>query len=263
MSHIICHACGEPGHKSNHCAVARRLAAEAIMRGQEPPQLDDAEEAAPGATAAPNLPTPPPTYTCFMCNQKGHFIRHCPLQPNNIAAAQAAAAKAAAPPPQAAASDANKLLINVIGQPYDLNPAIPQQGGNLGAVLPEANTEAQQPAAYIPFGKRPMEFVTCFKCRGKGHYANKCPFGNPQAGIPRSAFNPGQQQMGTTADGKVVPNMQLAVNQQMHHLMATGPRMVHDGPRMPFNPSDANTVPIGLGPGQAFPTQQIPIQQPS
>ena len=32
FAHIICHACGELGHKSTHCAVARRLAAEAAMR---------------------------------------------------------------------------------------------------------------------------------------------------------------------------------------------------------------------------------------
>lgn len=32
FAHIVCHACGEQGHKSTHCAVARRLAAEAAMR---------------------------------------------------------------------------------------------------------------------------------------------------------------------------------------------------------------------------------------
>ena len=32
FAHIVCHACGEMGHKSTHCAVARRLAAEAAMR---------------------------------------------------------------------------------------------------------------------------------------------------------------------------------------------------------------------------------------
>lgn len=227
------------------------------MRGQEPQQLADAEEAAPVAAAAQNLPVPPPTYTCFMCNQKGHFIRHCPMQPNNIAAAQAAAAKAAAPPPaQPAVPEANRLVLNVIGQPPVANPAVPQLGA-LSAVLPDASSEFP-PAAYIPFGKRPMEFVTCFKCRGKGHYANKCPFGNPQAGIPRSV-NPLQST--TLVDGKVVPNMQLAVNQQMHHLMATGGVAggPGQGPRMPFNPADMNSA----MPGHSMPGQQIAIQQPS
>ena len=32
FAHIVCHACGEQGHKSTHCAVARRLNAEAAMR---------------------------------------------------------------------------------------------------------------------------------------------------------------------------------------------------------------------------------------
>jgi len=188
MSHIICHACGEPGHKSNHCAVARRLAAEAIMRGEEPPVLEDAEPT--HQPTQPKLPVPPPTYTCFMCGEKGHFIRYCPKQPHNQATA--AAANQAAPQQNAA---------NVLGQSSGLNLQVNTQSADPSApIVPLA--DAAPPAAFIPFGKRPMEFVTCFKCRGKGHYANKCPFGNPQQGN-----KPFQQNQPPNMSNQQIPNI--------------------------------------------------------
>jgi cleavage and polyadenylation specificity factor subunit 4 len=128
-AHIVCHACGEQGHKSTHCAVARRLAAEAAMRGEPVPDFQETQ----------------------MITQLPSTIVH----PQN--------------PVQQILSTANP--------PQPINTNIIRPVGP----LPTAG------AAFVPFGKRPLEFVTCFKCRGKGHYANRCPFSanqRPPAGIP-------------------------------------------------------------------------------
>lgn len=143
QSHIICHACGEPGHKSTSCAVARRLAAEAVLRGDvvQMPDNPVVVQEQPAITSQPSTE---------------HSAAH-----ENV-------------------------------------------GGDIS-----------NPAAYIPFGKRPLEFVTCFKCRGKGHYANKCPFGqNAHAGLPKLPGQQGQQQPQT--------NMDRAVQQHMQHMVRTG-----------------------------------------
>eukprot|EP00112_Aurelia_sp_Birch-Aquarium-sp1_P005976 Seg1670.6 transcript_id=Seg1670.6/GoldUCD/mRNA.D3Y31 product="Cleavage and polyadenylation specificity factor subunit 4" protein_id=Seg1670.6/GoldUCD/D3Y31 len=39
----------------------------------------------------------------------------------------------------------------------------------------------------IQMPRRPLEFVTCFKCRQRGHYANRCPF---PAADPSGMFRP-------------------------------------------------------------------------
>jgi len=130
-AHIVCHACGEQGHKSTHCAVARRLAAEAAMRGEPIPDFQETAVTFPNPSILPQQ------------------IQH----------------------PQA---PIQQLVAASISQP--VNNVIKPVGA-----LPGAG------AAFVPFGKRPLEFVTCFKCRGKGHYANRCPFSANQraaAGLP-------------------------------------------------------------------------------
>jgi cleavage and polyadenylation specificity factor subunit 4 len=140
-AHIVCHACGEQGHKSTHCAVARRLAAEAAMRGEPIPDFQE-------------VTFSNPTMLSQQLQQ--------PQQPMQQLVAAAS-----------------------ISQP--INNVIKPVGA-----LPGAG------AAFVPFGKRPLEFVTCFKCRGKGHYANRCPFSANQraaGGIP-----PPQMHTITTTD---------------------------------------------------------------
>lgn len=141
FAHIVCHACGEQGHKSTHCAVARRLAAEAAMRGEPipefPPEAGSVPSSVPDAAAINTVPYQQP------------------------------------------------VPINPPGIPREKE--IPMQVNSMvKPVAPHNNTTG---AAFVPFGKRPLEFVTCFKCRGKGHYANRCPFSaaqRPPAGIPNT-----------------------------------------------------------------------------
>jgi len=170
FAHIVCHACGEQGHKSTHCAVARRLAAEAVMRGE----------------AVPEFPT-----------DAGNNAHNAPPSMGNGTAA-------------------------VTSQPYQIQMQVPPQP-NGGPPMPQGVNSYVKPvagAAFVPFGKRPLEFVTCFKCRGKGHYANRCPFSaaqRPPAGIPTSQFMggppppPGSNQ----ANGQGNPI-------EMHHLPPPG-----------------------------------------
>ncbi|XP_057310364.1 cleavage and polyadenylation specificity factor subunit 4-like [Hydractinia symbiolongicarpus] len=132
FAHIVCHACGEQGHKSTHCAVARRLAAEAAMRGETVPDFQSSTEAASETTNDAKQFPPPISYPAGIPRER---------------------------------SD---------GQPYPQPVVVQQPHPSAGA-------------AFVPFGKRPLEFVTCFKCRGKGHYANRCPFTAIQrsAGVPQ------------------------------------------------------------------------------
>jgi len=144
FAHIVCHACGELGHKSTHCAVARRLAAEAAMRGE------------PSQTPAESTDT----------------VTTDPIDMSNMTNEQA------------------RLM-------QQSHPAgIPRERTDLQHqnIVPQVVRPDQiQSAAFVPYGKRPLEFVTCFKCRGKGHYANRCPFTTmqrPPAGIPTSFPHP-------------------------------------------------------------------------
>ncbi|XP_002156784.1 cleavage and polyadenylation specificity factor subunit 4 isoform X1 [Hydra vulgaris] len=135
FSHIVCHACGEQGHKSTHCAVARRLAAEAAMRGE---------------AVAPSIE--PLSYISQEISQQQQFIY---------------------------SSAQNQIS----GLPRGILPSITNN-----SVMKTADAGA----AFVPFGKRPLEFVTCYKCRGKGHYANRCPFTSIQrpTGMPNSFRSP-------------------------------------------------------------------------
>ncbi|XP_066917372.1 cleavage and polyadenylation specificity factor subunit 4-like [Clytia hemisphaerica] len=139
FAHIVCHACGEQGHKSTHCAVARRLNAEAAMRGETVPDAQSTTQQTEETTNPTENKAPP---------QRAH--RPPAGMPRE---------RIEPPAPTIVQGDPNAV------------------GGGGGA-------------AFVPFGKRPLEFVTCYKCRGKGHYANRCPFSTnqhrPPAGIPMS-----------------------------------------------------------------------------
>jgi len=142
FGHIICHACGEPGHKSSHCAVARRLEAEAAMLAQN--QAPEGEATNPINIGDPTVPSIP-------------------------------AFNPSIPPP------------SIPGVTDHIRPEFHPAPG----VMDAAHDPNAMAPSYFQYGKRPLEFVTCFKCRGKGHYANRCPFGSVQApaGIPRSRDN--------------------------------------------------------------------------
>lgn len=140
FAHIVCHACGEQGHKSTHCAVARRLTAEAAMRGDASTEIDTQ-----------------------------------PVESATIASTITNDVKSSAP----------VVVHHPAGIPREREPSNHQV-----ANVSHNDQNTGGGAAFVPFGKRPLEFVTCYKCRGKGHYANRCPFSanqhRPPAGIPLS-----------------------------------------------------------------------------
>merc|ERR1712038_1072841 len=75
FAHIVCHACGEQGHKSTHCAVARRLAAEAAMRGETVPEF--VSETTPQNTQPITMDQPQPPVA-------QHFAQPAAINPSGM-----------------------------------------------------------------------------------------------------------------------------------------------------------------------------------
>ena len=96
---------------------------------------------------------PGPSYTCKLCNIKGHFITDCPRsekqkrrQQNQAAGAAPQAAAAAAPPPPPAAAAAPPRHLGAIPKASQWQrPFQQQQAAAINAAAPAAHFQQQQP----------------------------------------------------------------------------------------------------------------------